>query len=51
MKVILKIIKLKGKEFIINNLGDRRMGNYSNDKPIGMHVILTKNGEVKTDNY
>ena len=27
------------------------MGNYSNDKPIGKHVILTKNGEVEIKNY
>ena len=30
---------------------DRRMGDYSNDNPIGKHVTLTKYGEVKTLNY
>ena len=33
------------------NNGDRKMGDYSNDKKVGKHVILTKNGEVKTKNY
>ena len=33
------------------NDGDRRMGDYSNNNPIGKHVTLTKNGEVKTTNY
>ena len=33
------------------NNGNRSMGDYSNDKPIGKHVMLTKNGEVKTFNY
>ena len=33
------------------NNGDRRMGDYSKDNPIGKHIILTKNGEVKTENY
>ncbi len=33
------------------NSGDRRMGDYSNDKPIGKHAMLTKYGEVKTLNY
>ena len=27
------------------------MGDYSKDKPIGMHVILTQGGEVKTKNF
>jgi len=27
------------------------MGDNSNDKPIGKHVTLTKDGEVKTFNY
>ena len=31
--------------------GDRKMGDYYNDNPIGKHVTLTRNGEVKTNNY
>ena len=41
----------KEKEFIYYNNGDREMGDYSNGKEIGKHVTLTKNGEVKTNNY
>ena len=33
------------------NDGDRIMGDYLNDKEIGMHVILTKNGEVNKEYY
>ena len=33
------------------NDGDRAMGDYYNDEPIGRHVILTKDGEIKTKNY
>ena len=33
------------------NNGDREMGDYLNDKPIGKHAVLTKNGEVKTSYY
>ena len=33
------------------NNGDRAMGDYYNDNRIGKHVTLTKNGEVKTNNY
>ena len=31
--------------------GDREMGNYSNDEKIGKHVKLTKDGEVKIENF
>ena len=31
--------------------GDREMGDYYNGKRIGKHVMLTRNGEVKTNNY
>ena len=31
--------------------GDRSMGDYSKSKKIGKHVMLTKNKEVKTENY
>ena len=31
--------------------GDRRMGDYLNDNPIGKHVRLTRNWEVKIENY
>ena len=27
------------------------MGDYSNDDPIGKHVILTKNGNIEEVNY
>ena len=31
--------------------GDRSMGDYYNDKPIGKHVLLTNNGEIQIENY
>ena len=31
--------------------GDRMMGNYYNGKEIGKHVTLSRNGEVKINNY
>ena len=40
----------KGIYYFANN-GDRRMGDYLNDKKIGKHVRLTKNGEVKIENF
>ena len=43
--------KKEGKGIYYHNNGDRRMSDYSNDKPIGKHITLTKNGEVKTTNY
>ena len=41
----------EGKGIFYYNNGDRRMGDYSKDKPIGVHVILTQGGEVKTKNF
>ena len=48
----MKVIGLcegKGIYYFVN--GDRIMGDYSNSKPIGKHVKLTKNDEVKVNNY
>ena len=42
---------MEGKGIKYYNNGDRRMGDYSDDKPIGKHVTLIKNGEVETKNY
>ena len=39
----------KGIAYFAN--GDRRMGDYLNDKEIGKHVRLTRNWEVKIENY
>ena len=33
------------------NDGDRSIGDYYNDKPIGKHVTLTRNGIVKVKIY
>ena len=41
----------EGKGIKYFNNGDRRMGDYYNDEPIRKHVILTKNGEVKIENF
>ena len=41
----------EGKGIYYFNYGDRMMGDYYNDKPIGKHVTLTRNGEVKINNY
>ena len=43
--------KKEGKGIYYYNDGNRSMGDYLNDKPIGKHAKLTKNGEVKTINY
>ena len=42
---------MEGKGIIYYNNGDREMGDYWNDKLIGIQVMLTKNGEVKTKYY
>ena len=47
----MKNDKFEGKGIEYFNNGDRRMGDYYNDKPIGKHVILTKNGDVRIENY
>ena len=41
--------KRKGIFYFSN--ADRQMINYYNDQPIGKHVILTKNGDIKIENY
>ena len=41
----------EGKVFYYFSNGDRRMGDYYNDKPIVKHVMFTKNGDVKIENW
>ena len=43
--------KKEGKGIYYFSNGDRQMGDYYNDDPIGKHVRLTKNGAVKIENY
>ena len=43
--------KREGKGIEYYHYGNRMMGDYYNGKPIGKHVMLTRNGEVKTYNY
>ena len=43
--------KIEGKGIYYFHNGDRMMGDYYNGNPIGKHVTLTRNGEVKTYNY
>ena len=33
------------------NSGERQMGNYINDEPIGKHVILKNNSKIKIFNF
>ena len=33
------------------NNGDRQIGNYSNDEPIGKHALLKNNGKIKIINF
>ena len=33
------------------NNGDRQMGDFLNEEPIGKHVLLKNNGEIETINY
>ena len=42
---------MEGKGIAYFNNGDRMMGDYYNGNQIGKHVMLTRNGEVKTYNY
>ena len=42
---------MEGKGIYYYNNGDREMGDYYNGNPIGKHVMLTRNGEVKINNY
>ena len=46
MKGILKIIK----EMYYKN-GNREMGDYSNGKNVGKHVVLTLYGDTHSNNY
>ena len=43
--------KKEGKGIYYYHSGNREMGDYYNGKEIGKHVMLTKNGEVKINNY
>ena len=43
--------KYEGKGIYYFNNGDRIMGEFYNDNPIGKHETLTRNGEVKINNY
>ena len=43
--------KKEGKGIYYYNDGDRMMGDYYNGNPIVKHVLLTRNGEVKINNY
>ena len=43
--------KKEGKGIYYKNNGDRRMGDYSNGNPIGIHAILRYNGKVESYNY
>ena len=43
--------KKEGKGIYYYHNGDRSMGDYHYGEPIGKHVMLTKDGEVKIYNY
>ena len=43
--------KIFGKGIIYYNDGNREMGDYYDGKPIRIHAVLTKNGEVKSLKY
>ena len=43
--------KIYGKGIYYYNNGDREMGDYYDGKPIRIHAVLTKNGEVKSIKY
>jgi len=43
--------KKEGKGIYYYNNGDREMGDYHDGKPIGKFVMLTRNSEVKINNY
>ena len=42
---------MEGKGIYYFKNGDREMGDWKDDKDIGKHVKLCKNGEIKTKNY
>ena len=41
----------EGQGIYYYNNGDRELGNYYSDEPVGKHVKLMKNGEVKVEKY
>ena len=43
--------KQEGKGIYYYANGNREMGDYHNDNPIGRHAILTKNGEILSKDY
>ena len=43
--------KKEGKGIYYFNNGDRRMGDFCNGEPVGKHVTLTKDGDVKTEYF
>ena len=47
----IKNVRKEGKGILYYNNGNRKMGDYCNDKPIGKHVILHVQGEVTTEVY
>ena len=51
MKVNGKIIKGQEKGICYYNNGNREMGDWKDDKKVGKHVILSENGEIKTEEY
>ena len=51
MVIDMKVILEEGKGIFYFANGDRMMGDYLNGKPIGKHVMLTRYGEVKLENY
>ena len=46
-----KNCKQEGKGIYYYNYGDREMGDYYDSNPVGRHIILTKNGKVKSKSY
>ena len=47
----MKVILEEGKGIFYFANGERMMGDYLNGKPIGKHVMLTRYGEIKIENY
>ena len=41
----------EGRGVLYYKNGDKKMGEYKNDKPIGNHVMISKNGKTKNINY
>ena len=40
--------KKEGKGIIYYSTGDRKMGNYKDDKPIGKHIRINENWKTKS---